>query len=237
VGADLADGHQTQLREGALAVLIARRAQSRAVGGGIGRLEDAAVQGHDQPAAVPDTGQARRRQGPAGAVEEQFHGQRAQTLACLGEGGIDRQGVVTGGVDVAPDHGEGAVTEQGSGDDEPDDLVGGQAAVAQGGSAGEGEDFLDGVEREQAIQRGEQSHSGIDEIAEVATRAVEATGTGGEAVGPAREALGRADRSGWGSEDQGQGPRGSQRGVDTFDLPKGPWPRSSFPPSASVSPN
>src|SRR5262249_60064586 len=92
----------------------------------------------------------------ASAVEEQFERTSAQTLARLGEGRVNGFSVIWGGMEVAPDLGDAAVGEPGLGDDQPDDLVSGQAALALAGGAGGEQDPEDGVQREQLIQRGEE---------------------------------------------------------------------------------
>jgi len=65
-------------------------------------------------------------------VEQQTQGLRAEAFACVGEGAVVGLGGFAGRVQVTPDLGQGAVAEQAGGDDEPDDAVGGEVALAAG---------------------------------------------------------------------------------------------------------
>jgi hypothetical protein len=152
VGLHLAQGHQAELREGPRAMLVACRAEEGAVVGGVGHLPDGAIQGQQPPAPVGGA-----RQGAGGADEAAEQGAQradAQALAGVGEGGRVGLGLAGQRVELLPDVGQALVTPQGGGDDEIDDVMGGQAALPVAVPAGivqDGEDELQGAEE---VQRG-----------------------------------------------------------------------------------
>jgi hypothetical protein len=134
-------------------VLVARRAEEGAVVGGVGHLPDGAVQSQQPPAPVGGA-----RQGAGGAEEAAEQGAQranAQALAGVGEGGRVGLGLVGQGVELLPDVGQALVAPQGGGDDEVDDVVGGQAALPSAVPAGIVEDGKDQLQGAEEVQGGD----------------------------------------------------------------------------------
>jgi hypothetical protein len=144
-------------------------------------------------------------------VEELAERRGAEAFACVREGAVVGLGGVAGVVEVPPDGGEGAVTEEGLGDDEPDDAVGGEVALASGMAAA----FPEGIEDE---GDGEELVEGEDAIEDLLGLGVRWGGVDGErgssdseGVGSLEFAVQQSEGVGLargGAQDHGQGLRG-----------------------------
>ena len=126
VRAQFAEGQQPDLGEGPLGAPGGGPAEGACVVRGVGQVERGAVEAHQPPAAVEGPDGLVGGHG-AGGLEEQLPQRRdAEPAPGLGEGRVGGLGLVAGRMEPAPDLGDGVGGEQGHGDDQPDDGVGGE---------------------------------------------------------------------------------------------------------------
>jgi hypothetical protein len=127
VRAQLTEGQQPDLREGPLGPARRGAAEGACVVRGIGQIERGAVEAHQPPASVERPDRLVSGHGASGLKEQVPQGGDAEPAAGLGEGGVGRLGLVAGRVESAPGLGDRVGGEEGHGDDQPDDGIGGEA--------------------------------------------------------------------------------------------------------------
>ena len=182
----LAQRQHRHLREGGGAVLVAGRAEVPAVVGCVGQLEDRAVQSQQAPGLVVGAGQ--RRGGADEPAEQRAQGPHAEAFAGVDEGGGVRLNFAQR-AQLQPDVGQALVAPQRAGDDEVDDVVRRQQALALAAAAGvpqRGQDDLHGAEQEEGGGQTQLRRRGqvrVVEAIEGAPQAAEQLGERGGLLG------------------------------------------------------